>query len=172
MVALQQVAKSIGQSVGTWHCWTRKYSFQIFVYQWNIACMCCCYICNQQLLIFFDFVCLQLRCYVFVETSHAAQYYHCLRPGLRLVLAKHAKHTTCIIQGLKFVINNSQPRRYGFTKVHVSQAPNQRSTVTVVTAANAMSRSLQRETLRRQLIGRSTTRRSAPDDVSEGEVHI
>ena len=38
-------------------------------------------------------------------------------------------------------------------------------------ASRANARSLQRETLRRQLIGRPATRRPAPDDVSEGEVH-
>ena len=38
-------------------------------------------------------------------------------------------------------------------------------------ASRANARSLQRETLRRQLIGRPATRRPAPDDVPEGEVH-
>ena len=38
-------------------------------------------------------------------------------------------------------------------------------------ASRADARSLQRETLRRQLTGRPATRRPAPDDVPEGEVH-
>ena len=90
-----------------------------------------------------------------------------LPPGMKtsfLVLRNHA----CDNKAWADYCKDTEPEKW--TK-HDNDGEVRRRRSPRLATSRANARSLQRETLRRQLIGRPVTRRPAPDDVPEGEIH-